>query len=251
MAVSDIESGPVAKSLVKKLIRGMGYEVKKYDPVPDPNMKRRMRLVSTYRINTIFDVGANVGQYARKMRASGYKGRILSFEPLSSAYKQLKELTATDRDWEAVNIAFGDTDCESEINIANNSFSSSILDMLPSHLSAAPDSVYVGKEKIVVRKIDSVMNEYFEKDSRVLLKIDTQGYEKNVIDGAADSLNDIIGIQLEMSLTPLYAGELPWIEMIGYLAEKGYELMSLEPGFADRETGRLLQMDGVFFRSND
>ncbi len=239
-----------AKSLIKTLLRHTGYEVRKYDPVPDPNIKRRMRLISTYGINTIFDVGANIGQYASLMRASGYNGKILSFEPLSSAYSQLKVLAAGDPNWETVNIGLGDTDGEHDINIANNSFSSSILDMLPSHITAAPESAYVGKEKIIVKKIDSVIDEYRRNDSRIFLKIDTQGYEKNVIDGAAKSLRDIIGIQLEMSLTPLYKGELLWIDMIGYLAERGYVLMSLEPGFGDTTTGRMLQIDGIFFRES-
>ena len=79
-----------------------------------------------------------------------------------------------------------------------------------------------------------------------MIKIDTQGYEKNVIDGATESLNNIKIIQLEMSILPLYENEILFIEMINYLDKKGFQLFSLENGFSDLTTGQLLQVDGIF-----
>ena len=83
-----------------------------------------------------------------------------------------------------------------------------------------------------------------------MLKIDTQGYEKNVIDGATKSLGSIKVIQLEMSILPLYENEMLYVDMINYLDKKGFQLFSLENGFSDQHTGQLLQVDGIFVQKN-
>jgi hypothetical protein len=71
-----------------------------------------------------------------------------------------------------------------------------------------------------------------------MIKIDTQGYEKNVIDGATESLNNIKIIQLEMSILPLYENEILFIEMINYLDKKGFQLFSLENGVVGKQQYR-------------
>lgn len=89
------------------------------------------------------------------------------------------------------------------INIAGNSYSSSILKMLPSHVEASPESEYIGHEVIEVKTIDSIFPFLRNKGRNFYLKIDTQGFEERVINGAADSLQFIKLVQLEMSLIPL------------------------------------------------
>ena len=212
------------KKIIKKLLFKTGYDVVRYDYRNHP-LARRMKLISSYGIDLTFDIGANKGQYAKQMRDVGYKGRIVSFEPLTSAYNELVRRAKNDPLWDTVNIALGDDDGEAEINIAGNSDSSSILDMLPAHVKAAPASAYIGKEGITVCRIDSIIGEYYHTGDRLYLKIDTQGYEKNVIEGAKNSLDSVIGIQLEMSLVPLYEGELLLADMINSLSQKGYTLV--------------------------
>jgi len=106
-------------------------------------------------------------------------------------YKELKKEAENDPLWDTENFVFGNDDGKSEINIAGNSFSSSIFEMLPAHLQAAPKSAYIGKEEISVRKIDSIIVNYYRPEQRLFLKIDTQGYEKNVLEGATSSLDKI------------------------------------------------------------
>ena len=207
----------------------------------------RMRLLKNYEINLILDAGANIGQYAQNVRSMGYKGRIVSFEPLSSAFTELKNNTDKDPLWEAVNIALGDTDSKKSINISANSRSSSILEMLPLHLNNSPQSKYKGKEIVFVKTLDSIFNKYVKPKDRAFLKIDTQGYEKKIIDGAKKSLKNILGIQMELSLAPLYKGEVIFIDMLNLMGKKGYALASLEPGWSI-SNGRLLQTDVIFFK---
>ena len=194
------------------------------------------------------DVGANIGQYAKKLRAIKFGGRIISFEPLSSAYKELKDNAQNDKYWETHNLALGAMNGTTLINIAGNSFSSSLLDMLPSHVKSAPESRYVGQEEIEIASLDSMFSFLCSPTDKVFLKIDTQGYEKKVIEGAKKSLKLIDFIQLEMSLVPLYNGELLFDEMRVLLNRAGYCLISIDPGFTDQDTGHVLQVDGIFQR---
>lgn len=230
----------------KDIIRKFGIDVIRF---PGETLKGRISLLREHSINLLFDVGANEGQYAQLMRTLGFTGRIVSFEPLSSAFALLASHAQADKNWQAVQMAIGDYDGDVEINIAANSQSSSILAMLPSHVQAAPDSSYIGKEKVPIARIDSIARQYYREGDNLFLKVDTQGFERKVIEGASATLELIRGIQLEMSLVALYQGEDTFMDMIAWLQHKGYELHSLEPGFRDPVSGRLLQVDGVFFRS--
>ena len=235
----------VLRESVKTLAHKMGYDVVRYKNTASAHF---MNLLSHYGIDLLFDIGANTGQYANRIRRRGYKHRLVSFEPLSSAYKELTRNAESDPLWETCNIALGSYDGKAKINISRNSYSSSILDILPGHIRADPDSVSIGREEVTVRKIDSILNDYYRATQNLFLKIDTQGYEKNVLEGAEASLEVIRGIQLEASLSPLYEGETLLVQMVPFMLEKGYRLFGLEPIFYDPRTGRLLQVDCIFFR---
>ena len=235
------------KQKIHQILRKIGYDIVRYDARHHP-LARRKHLMESYRINLVLDVGANVGDYGKQLRSIGYKGKIISFEPLSSAYKELIIKANSDASWEAMNYALGNTNCITEINIAGNLDSSSILEMLPSHLKSAPQSEYVGKEKIRVRTLDSVFETMCSQDQNIYLKMDTQGYEKHIVEGAEQALKYIDTIQLEMSLIPLYKNQSLFYEMYQLLSQKGYSLVSIEQGFSDKKTGQLLQIDGIFHR---
>lgn len=228
---------------LNKIMTNYGAELVKF---PNDELMRRRAFLRHYQINKVLDVGANVGKYAETLRKIGFKGDIISFEPLSKTFIELNNNSKKDSKWQAFNIALGDFNGESEINIAGNVNSSSLLDMDPLHLQSAPQSKYIGKEKITVKTLDSIYENICSNQDQVYLKIDTQGFEKQVLDGASSSLNKIKGIQLEMSILPLYKGILTYQEMIAYLNAKGFEIHSIEPGFSDQLSGKLLQFDGVF-----
>jgi FkbM family methyltransferase len=201
-----------------------------------------------HQINKVLDVGANIGKYGLGLRKIGFNGQIISFEPLSDTFNILKKNTDKDKNWSSYNIALGDFNGESEINIAANINSSSLLDMLPAHLQSAPESKYIGREKIIVKKLDDIFDDIFKHDDYLYLKIDAQGFEKQILDGAKFSLNKIKAIQLEMSIVPLYKNSLTYVEMINYLGLHRFELQIIEPGFSDPSSGQLLQFDGIFIK---
>lgn len=231
---------------VKEVIRSFGIDIRKY---PGELLQRRQKLLQYQNIELILDVGANIGQFGSLLRRIGYDRKIISFEPLSTAYKQLSLISNNDPKWEIKNIALGDEDGEAEINVAaGTAASSSILEMLPTHTEIKPQSNFIDKEVIQIRKLDTVFEDLIQDCKEIYLKIDTQGYEKNVLVGATESLRLIKGIQIEMSLVELYKGEMLYAEVIAWLNDIGYHLHSIEPGFYDKESGRLLQMDGIFFK---
>lgn len=226
-----------------KFLKHYNYDLVKF---PYGDLAKRMEIIKQYSIETILDVGANIGEFANTMREAGYKHEIISFEPRKSAYDELIKVSSMDPKWKSVNIALGNEDGKSIINVAGNYTSSSLLDMNNLHSEIKPHSKYIGKEEITIKRLDSIINNLVENDSNLYLKIDTQGYEKYVLEGATNSLDRICVIQLEMSLAELYKGGNLIYEMIPYLENKGFYICSIERGFHDMKTGRLLQVDGIF-----
>ena len=235
------------KSRVRNFLWKFGYDVCRFTPASHP-IAQKKHILDRYGINVVLDIGANTGQFVEVLRAFGYRQRILSFEPTSAAFEQLQANAKGDPAWQVFQVAVGEAEATQEINIAGNSQSSSILNMLPAHLNSAPDSKYIGKESVRVVTLDSLFGDLCKPGDNVYMKIDTQGFERQVLKGAERSLPRIGTIQVEMSLVSLYEGELLFDEMRALLAEKGYGLVWLEPVFSDEASGRLLQVDGVFHR---
>jgi FkbM family methyltransferase len=209
-----------------------------------------MQLLEFHGIDLIIDVGANIGQYGRELRNLGYKGRIISFEPLPNAFEELARIAGRDAAWLAFQEAIGDHDGDATLHVAANSVSSSLLPMLPAHLEAAPYSRFVSDIQVQMITIDEAIGRHVMANERVFVKVDAQGYESSVIAGALPSLDRIQGFQLELSLVPLYEGSATLSTLVSDVERLGFTLMSIEPGFSDQGSGRLLQADGLFFRAS-
>jgi FkbM family methyltransferase len=223
-----------------------GYDLVRRAQTP---IGRQRRLMRAYGVDLVLDVGANAGQYGSRLRRElGYSGRIISFEPLMAAYQGLMKRVAADSKWEAHQFALGDRNGHGQINVAGNSVSSSLLEMLPAHSNAAPESTYVGQEAIEIRTLDSVFPTYHREERSILLKIDAQGFETQVLDGAEATLKLISALQLELSLVPLYADQALIEDVVARVRREGFDLVGLEPGFVDPDSGALLQVDGIFHR---
>lgn len=234
------------KKQIQDLINRLGYQITKY---PDESQRRTAKLLTLHNIDVVIDIGANAGQYGSLLREMGYKGRILSFEPLANAFKLLQDVASKDPNWDVVNSAMGDKDEESTINISSNSFSSSLLDMNNNYITEATNVHYTGTESITVRRLDSIFSDYIDpKRDDLFIKIDAQGYEGKILAGAQDSIKYVKGIQIEMPLAEMYKGQTLFMPLLQRLYELGFELQSLEPGFHHPVTMRLYEIDGIFFK---
>jgi FkbM family methyltransferase len=216
---------------------------------PDAVAAQMAALLRHFEIDVVLDVGANAGQYGLSLRKGGYTGRIVSFEPLEAAHARLSDRATRDSAWIVhPRSAVGSSSGQIEINVAGNSVSSSVRPMLAAHSEAAPESQFVATERVDLITLDSVYGQYCPPPSRALLKIDTQGFEKEVLDGAVQASRSLRAVQLELSLVPLYEGQHLWDYFMERLRQEGFGLWAFLPGFADPRTGQTLQVDAVFAR---
>jgi len=224
---------------MRRTLEAGGFELRR------SSVARRVRLLQLHDVDLVIDVGAAGGAYGRQLRNHGYTGRIVSFEPLAASFAELTRATAHDPEWEVHNLALGDVAMTADLNVATNRDSSSLLPMLENHRAAAPTTLMEGSELVQVARLDDVIGDVAGR--RPFVKIDTQGYERQVLAGGPRTVEACFGLQLELSFIPLYEGGMLVDEAVSWAYESGFRLLGVEQGFAASD-GRILQVDGLFFR---
>jgi FkbM family methyltransferase len=207
------------------------------------------RLIAARDIDLTLDVGANSGQFAHILRHEyRYLGKVISFEPLLDAYEKLAASANGDANWICLNTALGDVEGPALINVSANSWSSSLLDVIPRSLELEPSIGYTGQQNVSVRCLDKVLPDVSPESQSIFLKLDVQGFEKQVLLGSLKILDRVKLIQIETSLIPVYSGEPLIGDMIKMLDFLGFRIVAVEPGWHDPQTGELLQMDLMLAR---
>ena len=233
-----------ARDAIQRLARRLGYEVRQYTRLRSLAAAREQLLEG---IDVVLDVGANAGQYGEGLRELGFRGRLVSLEPVAEAFAELERRAAGDGAWDTVRVAASDFDGELTLNITDDSRSSSVLarnERFSDKAGWAPKE----SRAVAARRLDGLVQELLRPDERAYLKLDVQGYERTVIDGAGAALTRFEAIELELSVTPLYEGQPSLAEMLPLLAERGFRPVSLEPILLD-DDGLLMELDGLFARA--
>jgi FkbM family methyltransferase len=236
-------------SATKSMLRSIGLEVSFANTaVTERNILRP--LFQGRKFNFVLDVGANAGQYGLLVRSCGHRGPIVSFEPLAAAHDKLMACAASDPLWTvAERAALGAGASRATINVAGNSVSSSLLGMNSRHLEAEPRSAFIGTEAIEVVALDDCLGRYVAASRGGFLKIDTQGYEMDVLRGAHRTLSESVDVvQTELSLVQLYEGQPLMLDVCNRLKQHGFNLRHVIPGLKDPVSGGLLQLDGIFIK---
>jgi len=209
-------------------------------------------LVTIFRhfgVTVVLDIGAHKGEYGGYLRRAGWDGRIVSFEPQSAVRPTLETAASADGNWTvAPQMAIGDSDGEISFNISAETDMSSALPLADSAMAFTPTSAMVGHETVPVRRLATVFDEHVTAADTVFVKVDTQGFESAVMDGAAPVMDRIAGWQLEMSIEKIYDGEADWRVMLDRMDALGYAAHLFIPGYFSRHIARQLQIDGVFMR---
>lgn len=243
--MTETDLATMGRRVLRGALARMGLDVRR----AHGDARRLAMMLAHHGVSVVFDIGANRGEYGTELRCVGYRGRIVSFEPLAVAHAELVQVARGDAAWQVpAPVALGDADGEVEMHVSENVTSSSVLDMLTVHESAAPDSHYVRSEKVRCVRLDSVASQYLTDADRLFLKLDVQGFEDRVLDGAPATLARAAGLQIELSVVPLYRGALTYEPMLARLAAQGFQLWHLWPGFRDELTARMLQFDAVLMR---
>ena len=231
---------------IRDCTRRAGFDVVRY-PISHPDFYIK-RLLDRLEIDTVIDVGANRGQFAGNLLECGYRGRVMSLEPVEECFSQLFQRTVDYSTWQAYHLAAGRETTLRSINVASNGgASSSFLHFDSAHENAAPEVRYLRQEMVQQIALDSMLGSDIAEDSRTFLKIDVQGAELDVLEGAIRLLQTTSAVHIELSLASVYVGGVPAEAIKNHLEEAGFSLIQLTPIFwSDRNT--VLQADGVFLR---
>ena len=232
--------------MLKALARRLGYDL-----VPRRKLReldaQLMHTLERQAIDAVIDVGANRGQYAGRLRAAGWRGPILSIEPVAAVHANLARQAAADPAWEVLPpLAAGAEDGEVTLEVSAESDMSSTLPQTALLRAISPSSAV--RERVVVpqRRLDGLLAA--RPWRRLLVKVDVQGAEPAVLEGLAGIWDRVAGLQLELALLPLYEGERSWQVVMADLAARGYTPYLLLPGYFARALGRQVQLDAVLYR---
>ncbi len=232
-----------ARSLIRKALHRVGLQKIHHPSFVD--------FIRHEEIRTVFDVGANVGHYGVELREGGFDGRIVSFEPIAAPFAKLATRANRDKNWDCYHLGLGSLAETRTISVTAADVFSSFKP--PSDYTAKKfvGAREVGREEVRVARLDQFIADHPESladGKRAYLKIDTQGFESEVLEGAGSRLDRFFAIQLELPLRQLYQGQDSMRAMIDRLDQLGFEIaMAKENGF-DWQAVRLLELDVVFVR---
>jgi FkbM family methyltransferase len=205
-------------------------------------------LLRRYEVDLVLDVGAHHGQFATFIRDIGFEGRIVSYEPVSEAFSALERSSATDLKWDVHRLALGTEDGSATINVAKSTDFSSFLSLSRyGATTLASKAATVREERVSMRRLDSVRPAEAEGGSS-FLKVDTQGWDLRVLQGATGTLGRIVALQVEIALRPIYDGMPSLEEVLDLLRSHGFEPTGFFPVSHDARL-RLIEVDCVAVRS--
>ncbi len=202
-----------------------------------------IRFLRQFRVNCVLDVGANTGGYARLLRRLGYRGHICSFEPNAEAFSALTASFRLDRSWRGFPIALGAKRARAPFHVASAHNESSFLDR--------PQTGWIRRiEEVEIERLDAVFEDLVQsiQDPRVLLKMDTQGYDMKVVEGASATLAKILALQSEVSVQPLYERMVHYTDALRRYEELGYSLMNLSVVVRGKTHGNVVEYDALMAR---
>ena len=213
--------------------------------------ERFATICNSLEVVTVFDIGANVGQFSRDVRRHSFRGQIYSFEPVQETFSKLFNNFKNDSDWTGIRKAVGRKSGALEINLsANAGLSNSFMEMGEQHLINFPNSRYTGTEMVGITTIDDQIYSLKIKPKELAVKVDVQGFELEVLFGMSSHIRDIRCILIEASLTPLYLGEPSLSEIISFLEKNNHRVVDVFRGVQSKK-GYLLQVDLISVNLKD
>lgn len=231
---------------------GLHIKVKRFSPSASEEL-RTAKLLEHFNIDFVIDIGANTGQFAESLYDFGYTGKVISFEPVSTVHKELLSRSKKYPNWEVYErCAIGSEDGSIDVNVTDDTVFSSVLEIKNSYTAHNPKSKIVKREKTPIHRLDTIVNEIIPGDAKnILLKIDTQGYEKEVLEGATNFIKIVKGIKIEIPLYPIYShNKFTFYDIVNIMQSKNFGPFSFNIEGVDWTTGRVNTIDGLFFKAD-
>lgn len=237
------------KNLIKSLLGHFGYDLVRR-PYPGSLGRHLQSVFADFKIDLVIDVGARHGEFSGELRDYGYRGWIASFEPVGENFRIISEKRRGDDRWKGFNMALGSEPAQLDINVTAGSAMSSFRQ--PNDYARdqfTEDSVITRTETVEVRTLAGMLDE-LEKlvpQARIYLKLDTQGFDLEVLKGAEPVLDRVHALQSEVSIKPIYDNMPAYAEAIAAYQAHGFELAGLYPVHADKQ-GAVIEFDCVMIR---
>lgn len=229
-------------NIIRKLVRKVGFDMHRYRQVPD-----KYAYIRSLKINTVIDIGANTGQFAKEIRSKIPQAKIYSFEPIKECFRKLKENMLTDKNFDSFNFAIGNENTKIKINKSEYTPSSSILEMSENHKKLFPHTTKHEDEEIETKKLDDVVkNLNLEKE--ILIKIDVQGFEMKVIAGGEKTFKTARAIIIENSFIELYKSQPTFDDIYNRLKNYGFRYNGSLQEKIDTKTGQIISEDSLFVK---
>lgn len=230
----------ISPGRIRNGIRRLGYEVQRLDPAGPPQTLSLhvTRLFAEFGVNAVIDVGARYGHYRDFLRSNGYMGPVMSFEPVRANLSVLERRVAEDPAWTVRGCALGSEPGRMKISVtAMTAFSSFRSPNDYSREQFGGEVDVVGTEEVEVRRLDDIIDGLFPDvaDPRIYLKMDTQGWDLEVLAGAERALDRVVALQSEVSVRPIYDGMPGLTESLQTFEERGFLLSGLFPVNVDRD----------------
>jgi FkbM family methyltransferase len=220
---------------VRDMLNRRGWDLRVHRPF--------WELIVQHDYDLVVDVGANRGQFARHIRRLGYRNKIVSFEPQAAAFKELESSAAADPNWEVQRLAIG-----ADATRESASMRVYAADDFSSFLEIKGDGPpLVGTEVVPMRTLDQAAGDAIASARRALLKVDTQGFEQQVLAGATRSLQHLEALILEVCLVPHYDGQWVIEEALAFCRAAGFTPLTMRRGYFAGD--RNVEYDAFFVRS--
>lgn len=209
-------------------------------------------LLENHRIDLVIDAGANMGQFVKEDLRPIYKGEVLSFEPVKATFESLQANSRKDNQWKSYNYALGRENCAKKINVSASSLFNSFLPANEfSNRKFGSESVQLTTETVEIRRIDELLKSLVPDaiNRRIFLKMDTQGFDLEVFEGATNLLPSVFILQSEVSCIPIYSGMPHWGGSVKTYEQAGFGLAGLFPVSSD--TDCVIEFDCLMTRARN
>lgn len=238
------------KYFVANIATNLGYEIIPLWRKEKQSLTEHLSdIFARHRIEIALDVGANKGQFAQFLRLHvGFKGRIISFEPIPKNVAYIQTLAAKDGNWDIVGCALGHEDSQEKLNVMKEDvFSSFLKPNFSSDQLFREWNLVDHTEQVTVRRLDGLLDELALNPAQtaIYLKTDTQGYDLNVIAGCGAMLDHIRGLQTEVSVIGIYEDMPSMSDSLRVMGGHNFGLAGLFPVTQDPDL-RVVEFDAVF-----
>lgn len=209
-------------------------------------------VLTAHAIDCVIDVGANIGQYGKFIRDLGFQGPIISFEPVAATFEQLKIAASEDPLWHVYPFALGAAEGSQAIHV----YSSSQFASFHQATEYARDTWHSldtsADESVQVRRLDGMFEELRKLTgaSNFYLKIDTQGHDKAVLEGAQEALRSVRAMQSELSMIAVYHATPRAPEMLKYFHAHGFQVSGMYAINRDQKSLAVVEYDCVLVKGD-